>query len=202
VKRLALPLAAITALAACGRAAVDKPTAASIEPIVVVRPNAPPPANLPAPRPAQVAPTPQTGTEFQSIFVQTLLLNPIGYRLVRNDACAPHVNLAMSAYQATNVAPALRAARVHEALLHGYQAGCFVPKTAVELLPTRVREYWSSNRARLIQSKECGPYTAAADTVAMSGAAESERIYQLTRMFSDAAARGCMRQQETGTAAN
>ena len=144
MKRLALSLAAITALAACSRAAVDKPTTASIEPIVVVRPSAQPPAALPAPRPAQVAPTPQVGTEYQSIFVQTLLLNPIGYRLVRNDACAPHVNLAMSAYQATNVAPALRAARVHEALLHGYQAGCFVPKTAVELLPTRVREYWSS----------------------------------------------------------
>ena len=64
--------------------------------------------------------------------VQLLVLEKFEYKVIRDAKCAPHVNLVLAATKSTGVDAVTRDARVNRRI-GGHKAGCFIPKTAVDI---------------------------------------------------------------------
>ena len=124
--------------------------------------------------------------------VQLLSLDKLNYKVVRTAKCAPHADLVLAAIRSTSTDATTRAARLHDALLGGYNAGCFVEKTQEDKLSSTLRDYWKNNRAKVRPTQACQSIVTQSDAIALAIGTESEKNYYLTKLFATAQTQGCM----------
>lgn len=122
-------------------------------------------------------------------------LDQQGFKVVREARCEPFVDMVLAAQRSAgnDTGTQTRAKlRINDAIKQGWAARCFMEKTPEERLPVGLRMYWQNNSQRLLQTGQCTKYSQWARDTVFANSTESERQYQLTRLFADAQAHGCM----------
>jgi len=129
------------------------------------------------------------------MLIQTTILDQYKYKVIREPHCIPFVDLVLAAQRSSKeVTNEVREKRVHDALIDGYKAKCFIAKTKVDLMPVQLRDYWYSYKAKIAPTPNCQYRINQADQIVMSESTDEEKQYQLTKLVTETASDGCMRQ--------
>jgi hypothetical protein len=127
--------------------------------------------------------------------VELQFLAPYKLKVSKEPRCNAYVDLTLAASQSTGYTPdaiAGRKERLRESLNRGWQAKCYIPKTALEAMQSGLRMFWEPRHARLSAAPACASYVQQSNNFAFSEGDETQKRFALSQLYVDATQRGCM----------
>ncbi|MDO8416527.1 MAG: hypothetical protein Q7S87_09980 [Agitococcus sp.] len=107
--------------------------------------------------------------------------------------CITFAELTLAVQQATaGRSKEEQATQVDDTIKQGVKAGCYVKKSALDLMPAEFKRYWEPRHAKLKDTATCSNYPKWSNEIAFSNHSPEDKQLFLAQLFADATLKSCM----------